>query len=162
MTGEGKGAGIEGELGEICLVIMQVSPVDGRFKLSEEQSQFWKQFCSGFLSDVAFTDDVSDIVPNSGTDTAVAGDRGVRPGGALDGQGAIRQVILAEHLHMNPKFLNLISGEDAFQDIVRFPNESSEGNVEIAHPAVGGGFIPELPFVKSCYQSRGVGLPGLL
>ena len=69
------GAGFKGELGQVCLVVMKVSPDDGRLKLGEELSNFWKEFYSGCMSGVAFTDDVPDIVPISRAGTAVTGDR---------------------------------------------------------------------------------------
>jgi hypothetical protein len=108
------GAGIKDELSQVCLVLMEVGPDDGTLELSKELSNFWKDFSSGGVSGVAFADDVSDVVPDSGTDTAVTGDREGGSGSTLDGQSAICQVILAKHLHMNPEFLDLICGEDTF------------------------------------------------
>ena len=133
-----------------------------RDPLLEKLFEFGEDLIPGLLGGIAFTDDVPDIVPDTGTGTAVARYWVGGSDGTLLGQGAIGQVVLAEHLDMNAEFLDLIGGENPFQDVVGFPIESTERNIEEAHFALSGGILTELLFMVGYHHCVGVGFPGLL
>ena len=57
------------------------------------------------MGDIAFTEYVPDIVPDPKAGPAVARYRMSGPGSTLLGQGAVGQVVLAEHLDMDAELL---------------------------------------------------------
>ena len=109
---------------------------------------------------MALGQDVLDIVPFPRADPAVSGEE-TASGGALCGKHAICQVVLTEHLDVDPQFFDIIGGVDAVQDVMGLPLEPMEGDVEEIHPAVCQGILTEFPFMVCDYHGSRVGFPGL-
>ena len=155
------GTWINNELIQVCLVFTDGSPVEAGDGVSNPFSNLGEEGIPGRLGYMAFCEDVLSIVPFPGTDPAVSGERGAS-GSALCGKHAIRQVILTEHLDVDPEFFDIIGGVDVLQDVMGLPLQPMEGDVEETHSAVCQGILPEFPFVVCDNHGGCVGLPGLL
>ena len=99
--GKGHGGGVNEELCEVRLVLLEVQPVEARLGIAQNVNDLREEGVSGATCGLTFSENVPDVLPFSGACSAVTRDSVDTSVSTLFCESPVGQIILTEHLDMD-------------------------------------------------------------